>query len=402
MGGTPHLLRFDQAYETTPRVGLDGLRFPLERYLPPDNCINIDDEIKMHAAFEKMARKSSNLGSCFRCGKGSNQHPRGPCGCQWCGGNVDGGHPDRECPWIYATAYTWREKLSLWDPSTRRVRSGIVPVNVQIKPTKAEQSILANIDSRFRDFPYAREGHDLKIPDGVCMRRPWRPLPPLDPQSGPSRPRKRPRNEDAESAQLDRPTPQPEDLSSKCEALQSQIFVLVREMEDIKRTLQQHLSRCPAGYSAGPNNDGRSSVHGNPAYSGFDRGCNRHHGSVMASEYAPSQPGSSGADGNLSSVNHIPAGAVNDSPSGAWSTSGGVGRTAYCTSTSAYDGPSGADCTPDSVGEAPFGPDGILFRPALTVEADRIARDSPAGEYTDRDIDELIDDGRSFWRERVP
>ena len=113
MGGTPHLLEFDQAYETTPKFGpskcvliyfrsrdtdaclVHRLRFPLERYLPPANCIDIDDYVKYQTTFALMGRKSSNKDWCFRCGRRASQHPRGYCPCQWCSGAVDNGHDER-------------------------------------------------------------------------------------------------------------------------------------------------------------------------------------------------------------------------------------------------------------------------------------------------------------------
>lgn len=177
-------------------TALDGLRFPVERYLPPKDFINFDDELKYRTKLLHMARNSNRTTLCLRCGIPTGQHPKDICFCQWCGCRADDIHPDlvsastrtwslcfqealklvptllQECPWIYASVSFWKSKLVITDPASGERSSDWVPVNVQIQPTKEEQAFLALENPIFLDFPRAREGRNMVVPDGANMMHP--------------------------------------------------------------------------------------------------------------------------------------------------------------------------------------------------------------------------------------
>ncbi|EUC50905.1 hypothetical protein COCMIDRAFT_452 [Bipolaris oryzae ATCC 44560] len=167
-----HLIEDEGAYEPVPTKGQNGLRFPVERYLPPNNFINFDDEINYHQKLLYIARNINRNVSCLRCGIPTGQHPKDLGVCQWCGGAADGGHPHRECLWIYANVSFWKSKLKITDPTSGQKSSSWVPVNVRIQPTKKEQTLLAREDPIFLDFPRARESRDMVVPDGANMMQP--------------------------------------------------------------------------------------------------------------------------------------------------------------------------------------------------------------------------------------
>ncbi|EUC32358.1 hypothetical protein COCCADRAFT_5896 [Bipolaris zeicola 26-R-13] len=191
-----HLIKAEGAYERVPAKGQNGLQFPVERYLPPKDFINFDDELKYRTKLLHMARNSNRTTLCLRCGIPTGQHPKDICFCQWCGCRADDIHPDlvsastrtwslcfqealklvptllQECPWIYASVSFWKSKLVITDPASGERSSDWVPVNVQIQPTKEEQAFLALENPIFLDFPRAREGRNLVVPDGANMMHP--------------------------------------------------------------------------------------------------------------------------------------------------------------------------------------------------------------------------------------
>jgi hypothetical protein len=152
--------------------------------------------------------------------------------------------------------YTWKSKITARDSSRDNIKtSQWVPRNVQIKPTKEEQAILAGMDPRFIDFPYPREGHEVKIPDGVTMRRPARmptripaSLPPTYRAPAPDRKRQRD-NADYE----DEPTrlapkrfkddhgKSQDEFVSRAEfaAVKAELAATTMQLEEIRQTLRQ-------------------------------------------------------------------------------------------------------------------------------------------------------------------
>ncbi|KAF7575652.1 hypothetical protein Ptr902_05988 [Pyrenophora tritici-repentis] len=156
------------AYERMPKIGENLLRFEPKRYIPPRVCINVDDHVRF--SMNRHVRTANAKEHCFRCGASRKNHPK-RCNCGWCGGAAEHGHPDRECPWIYATANFWKKTIQMYISVADRKDTPYLPVGVQIRPTREEQTVLAQTDHRFTSFPHAQKDTDeIVVPAGVTLR----------------------------------------------------------------------------------------------------------------------------------------------------------------------------------------------------------------------------------------
>lgn len=122
-----------------------------------------------------------------------------------------------------------------------------VPVNVQIKPSREEATILAALDRRFINFPYATEGMDVEIPQGTTMRQPSRPPRPIPTSAQPTREKKRLRDNNADDDIDDEPPEREpkrykgdyDELYDQYSRVVIQRDALITEVKELKRVIAQ-------------------------------------------------------------------------------------------------------------------------------------------------------------------
>ncbi|KAH4238151.1 hypothetical protein HBH69_062270 [Parastagonospora nodorum] len=162
------------AYEVIGRRQTNGLKVPVSRHEPPavyvdQSAVTAHEGHEVHNCNRK--RGAAGTTTCFRCGHSFVEHSlTSKCICRICNNDEDQGHPDRECPRLYATLAFWNQVLGSSDTGAYRI-----PKGNQIKPSPQEQVHLKTLDGTgyWVDFPSPRPNREVRLPRGIQAIQPY-------------------------------------------------------------------------------------------------------------------------------------------------------------------------------------------------------------------------------------